>query len=447
MKKSRKYTVLICLIMATVMLFSGCGNEKTKITQTETVQTQNSADETNGGVSDGNEPDSKTGEDENAPFDTTTSHDGKLKIHFIDVGQGDSIFVELPNGKTMLIDAGPSASVAANYVKAKGYGRIDYIVATHPDADHITGMPDVLNNFAVGTFYMPEKEHTTKIFDEMLNAVASNGCSAQYAVFGKKIEDTNDLKVYFVSPVKSYSDNNACSAVVKIEYKEVSALFTGDADYTAESDMLASGADLNADILKVGHHGSKTSTSDAFLKAVSPKDAIISVGAGNKYSHPTNEVLSALGSANINVYRTDEVGTIVVESDGVSYTIDKNKSQIKPNAPPSANGTTTSSNSGGVEKGNVSAAGAAQAKNSQNSQNAQSSQSGQSAKKSQDAQNLQNGQSGQSVQNNSAVVYRTKTGSKYHRAGCSYLKSSIQTTVSQAKSMGLTPCSRCKPPQ
>lgn len=336
---------------------------------------------------------------------TPGSKSGILNVHFIDVVQGDAIFIELPNDKTMLIDAGPSSGIVPNYIKSKGHNDIDYVIATHPDADHINGMPEVLDTFKVGTFYMPEKEHTTNVFSRMLDAISNNGCVAEYAFAGENIIDTNELKVYFVGPVKIYGDNNACSAVVKLEYKQKSLLFTGDAEHSSENDMIKAGYDLSADILKVGHHGSSSSSSPEFIKAVSPKDAIISVGENNQYGHPTNEVLAMLSNAGVNVYRTDIVGTIVITSDGTSYTIDKIKSTVQPNAPPQTN----------------------------NTQNITS--------------NNNNTQQETTMQNSSAIVYRTKTGSKYHNAGCSYLKSSIETTVSEAKSMGLTPCSRCNPPQ
>lgn len=171
--------------------------------------------------------------------------------------------------------------------------------------------------------------------------------------------------------------------------------------------MIAAGYDLSADILKVGHHGNSSSSSPAFIKAVNPKDAIISVGENNRYGHPTDEVLAILNNADINIYRTDEVGTIIVVSDGITYTIDKNKSSVQINAPPAETSSTESTVVPDVPL------------TEQETQ----------------------------TQNNTATVYRTKTGSKYHSAGCSYLKSSIQTTVSEAKSMGLTPCSRCNPPQ
>ena len=245
--------------------------------------------------------------------------DPSLRIHFIDVGQGDSIFFELPDGETLLIDAGPSTGIVNNYIKNLGYSSITYVVATHPDADHISGMPEILNSFPVNKFYMPEKEHTTKIFESMLNAVAANGCDAIYARAGNSIIQTDTLSIQFISPAKSYSDNNNASAVVRLTYKNNSFLFMGDAEVSAEKDILNAGYDVSADVIKIAHHGSNTSTSDLFIKEVNPKYAVISVGSNNRYGHPTSNVLSILTANNVEVYRTDEVGTIVFICDGNTY--------------------------------------------------------------------------------------------------------------------------------
>lgn len=328
-----------------------------------------------------------------------TPINGELKVHFIDVGQGDATFIELPNDKTMLIDAGPSDREVTDYIKSNGYDSIDYVIATHPDADHINGMPEILNTFKVGTFYMPEKEHTTAIFEKTLDSITENGCKTKYAVAGKNIIDKDELKIYFVGPVEKYNDNNACSAVVKLEYKQTSFLFTGDADHTSESDMLKGNYDLSADILKVGHHGSSSSSSVEFINAVRPKDAIISVGA-NSYGHPTDEVLNILSNVGASIYRTDDVGTITVTSDGAIYTIDKASSPINPP----------------IEETNDSA--------------------------------QDNTQGNAQEDTTTVTVYITRTGTKYHSAGCSYLKSSsIEITLDEAKADGLTPCSRCNPPE
>ncbi|MBQ7901556.1 MAG: MBL fold metallo-hydrolase, partial [Clostridia bacterium] len=242
----------------------------------------------------------------------------KMTVHFIDVGQGDSIFVQLPNGETLLIDAGPVQDVVNSYINGLGYDRITYVVATHPDADHIGGMPQVLDEFTVGKFYMPDKVHTTQLFEKMLDSLENNGCAVNVAQSGVVIADNGQFSVKIVAPVKSYSDNNNCSAVVMLEYDEISFLFTGDIEAVAESDIINSGADIDADVLKIAHHGSNSSTSEEFLDKTSPEIAVISVGGDNKYGHPSTEVVSRLNTRYIPCYTTAQSGTILITSDGKS---------------------------------------------------------------------------------------------------------------------------------
>ena len=400
----KKSVVLLMTVLILSFMFAGCSQDGSK-TSTQGVISTSTTPENPNIVDTAGLKDTPSNASSTSSESPTTSINGVMKVHFVDVGQGDATFIELPNEETILIDGGPSKEVVADYIKNLGYNSVTYVIATHPDADHITGLPEVLNNFSVQKFYMPEKEHTTQIFEKMLDSIASNGCEAIYAFAGKSIIDTTNLKVSFVGPTKQYTDNNAASAVIKLVYNGNSFLFTGDADYTSEKDMITEGYNLTADVLKVGHHGSNTSTSEVFLKAVNPKIAVISVGASNSYGHPTQEVLALLNEYKLDIYRTDEVGTVIVECDGVNYTIEQLKSIIQANAPP----TPASTPSTVIEENNV--------------------------------------KTETSTTNNPAVVYRTKTGSKYHNAGCSYLKSSIETTISEAQSMGLTPCSRCNPPK
>lgn len=333
----------------------------------------------------------------------TVPDSGVLKVHFIDVGQGDSIFAELPNGETLLIDGGPKENTVADYISSLGYNHINYVTATHPDADHITGLPRVLETMVVDIFYMPEKEHTTQIFEKMLNAVAANGCNAVYAHAGGKIIDSDILKMNFIAPINPSNDNNKMSAVIKLVYKNSSFLFTGDADFDEEYDILNSGYDVHADVLKIGHHGSASSTSELFLQNVNPTYAVISAGKNNRYNHPTEQVLSLLSSYNINVFRTDTQGTVIFESNGFDYTTSTHNTYVKP---------TIAETYTKPETPSYSYTPPATSEN----------------------------------QNTSQTVYRSKTGEKYHRDGCQYLKKSkIAITVSEAQNLGLTPCSKCKP--
>lgn len=344
----------------------------------------------------------------------TVPDSGLLRVHFIDVGQGDSIFAELPNGETLLIDGGPYDVTAADYISSLGYSHINYVVATHPDADHITGLIQVLEKMTVDIFYIPEKEHTTQAFEQLLNAVTANGCNAVYARAGGRIIDADILSLSFIAPVNESDDNNSMSAVVRLVYKNNSFLFTGDADFAEESDILASGCEVKADVLKVGHHGSETSTSEEFLGRVNPQYAVISVGK-NSYGHPTERVLSLLEQNNVTIFRTDEVGTIMFDCDGSNYTIRVYDYSDEPSAepdytPPAAEPSYAPSDNSSYTP------------------------------------SYKPSYTPPANENTSQTVYRTKTGEKYHRDGCQYLKKSkIPVTVAEAQSMGLTPCSKCKP--
>jgi competence protein ComEC len=246
----------------------------------------------------------------------------ELAVHFLDVGQGDSILIQFPNDSVMLIDAGPDRSGAPviSYLKQQGVKKIDYLVATHPHADHIGGMAAVIKEFDISKVYMPKVTHTTKTFEDMLLSIKKKGLKITPARAGLNIfEQDGCLQATFTAPCSSgYDSLNNYSAVVKIQYGSTSFLLTGDAEDLSEKEMLASGMNLQADVLKVGHHGSSSSTTPAFLKSVSPEYAVILVGAANDYGHPHQETLDNLADAGVIIYRTDEEGTIIFVSDGMS---------------------------------------------------------------------------------------------------------------------------------
>ena len=332
-----------------------------------------------------------------------TSNYGLMRVHFIDVGQADSAFIELGNGQTMLIDAGRSgnASTIVNYIKGLQYETIDYVVASHPHDDHIGGMATVLDIFNIGKMYMPKQAHTITAFTNMLNVIENKNIELYTAKAGTSILSSGIIDIDVLAPFADSDSNlNNVSAVVRITYGKTVMLFTGDAEHVIENQLLNSGID--ADVLKVGHHGAGSASSSSFIKAVSPEVAVISVGEGNSYGHPHADTLAILNEVGSNIYRTDEQGTIVVTADqSKKITVNKKASTVKENAPPVVVQTPSD--------------------------------------KVQDEPSVSD--------NQSQVVYRTRTGKKYHRAGCSYLKSIIETTVSEAQSMGLGPCSRCNPPR
>lgn len=239
-----------------------------------------------------------------------------LKVHFIDVGQGDAVFLEFPDGETMLIDAGEKeyGSAVSEYIKNLGYNTVSYIIGTHPHSDHIGGLAQIIRGFDIGSVYMPKASSTTKTFEDLLGAIKDKGLLINTAKAGVVIIDNDNLKAEVLSPVKDeYTDLNDYSVVLKITYINNSFLFTGDAEAGVEADI---NDELSADVLKVGHHGSSTSSSMTFLKKVSPKYAVISCGSGNKYGHPHTEVINRFEKLNVTILRTDIHGNIVLTSDG-----------------------------------------------------------------------------------------------------------------------------------
>lgn len=250
--------------------------------------------------------------------------DGDLKVNFIDVGQGDSIFIELPNDKGMLIDAGENseADKVINYIKNTGYEKIDYVVGTHPHTDHIGGLAKVIDNFDIGKIYMPKAISSSKTYENLLTTIKDNGLSVKTAKAGVNIINDGDLKVDIIAPVQSYSDLNNNSAVIKLVYKNRSFLFMGDAEVASENDIKES---VLSDVIKVGHHGSDSSSSVEFVNKVGAKYAIISVGENNIYNHPYQEILKRWQENGAKIYRTDLDGDIVIISDGDKINVTTSK--------------------------------------------------------------------------------------------------------------------------
>lgn len=248
-----------------------------------------------------------------------------LSIHFFDCGQADSALVCLPDGRFMLIDGGTRAfgNELCEKLRALGCQKVDIVVATHPHADHIGGLVEVLHSFEVGVFYMPNVVHTTKTFEDMLCALEENGCECEYISRGTQIL-SGEVSCVAISPEeKKYKRLNNTSAVLRLCYRDFSALLAGDAEATAEADMLEAAVVEKSDVLKVAHHGSATSSSEEFLKTVRPETAVISLGKDNEYGFPSQVVTERLKNLGTKIYRTDLSGEIIIETDGYVYKINK----------------------------------------------------------------------------------------------------------------------------
>ena len=256
-----------------------------------------------------------------------------LDAYFIDVGQGDSILLVSPNGKTMLIDAGESTAMYSvrSVLKRLKIKKLDAVIATHPHSDHIGGMPAILRSFEVASFYMPDVSNPSAAYSDMTSALNGASLRVNYLSADRTptIEWDEDVTIEVLSPFEdvAYQSINNYSAIIRVTYGDTSILLTGDAEgdgvYSAEYTALARNTEdkFRCTVLKVPHHGSLSSLSDAFLSAASPDYAVISVGSGNDYGHPHQSTLNKLKSNDIKVFRTDLMGTLHVSMDGENTTI------------------------------------------------------------------------------------------------------------------------------
>lgn len=255
----------------------------------------------------------------------TSNYKNQMTIHYIDVGQGDCILIQV-NNKNLLIDSGPSSNRKSllDYLENLNIKKLDYIIATHPHEDHIGNMDTIIRRYNIGSFYSPKVTHSSTTFENMISSLVDKNLKINIlnrGVTGINLGENTSVSVY--SPLENlYSDNlNDYSPIIKITFLNNSFLFTGDAEISTENTVLSQNENLKCDILKIGHHGSSTSTSPDFITAVNPSVAIISVGKNNSYGHPTPETLSRLNSLNIKTIRTDINGSIIAISDGKNINI------------------------------------------------------------------------------------------------------------------------------
>ena len=244
--------------------------------------------------------------------------DGQMTVHFIDVGQGDSILIQCGT-HAMLIDAGDNScgTKVQAYLKNKGVAKLDYVIGTHPDSDHIGGLDVIIYKFDCENVMMPDCEKKTNTYRDVISAMKEKNYINTLPEVGKKYK-LGDAEFTILAPSKKYEDANNNSISIILQYGDRRFLFTGDAEEEEEQDIVNAGISIDCDVYKAGHHGSRTSSSEELLNAASPAFAVISCGEGNSYGHPHARTLNEFRQRGIQVFRTDEQGTIEAVTDGVT---------------------------------------------------------------------------------------------------------------------------------
>lgn len=330
-KSGKRHNKLLAPLLALIVLLAACssqgGDNAPDSRQKEAVQTEETSAETAAtdeirmdGQLTGDMLMQPSGDTEGEAADPDGYSQEPLEVHYIDVGQGSATL--LKSGRhAMLIDTGDSdqGTKIQLYLTKQGVENLDYLVLTHPDADHIGGAPVIITKFGIGQLFLSNYEKDNKTTQKVREAMQYKGLTASDCQVG----DTYTLgnaSFTILAPVKEYADSNNASIALMVQNGNNRFLFTGDCEAEAEADMAASQADLHADVYLAGHHGSDTASSQAFMDAVSPTYAVISCGEGNSYGHPHAEVLNRFRSMGIQVFRTDEQGSVIAESDGTGIT-------------------------------------------------------------------------------------------------------------------------------
>ncbi len=250
-----------------------------------------------------------------------------FEIHFIDVGQGDCILIK-NNNEYALIDAGNNeyGDIVVKYLKNQNIENLKYIFATHGDSDHIGGLDVVINELDFDKIFYPKQVKTTQTFIEFAQAIKNKNKQIDEPVIDNVMYLGEDAKITILSPEKKeYEESNNYSIVLKLDYYNNSFIFMGDAERDIENYLLNKNIDLKCDLIKLGHHGSNSSSTYNFIKKVNPEYAVITVGLNNEYNHPSQKVLNRLNNLDIDIYRTDESGNIIVKSDGTNISIEKER--------------------------------------------------------------------------------------------------------------------------
>ena len=389
-----------------------------------------------------------------APKPAFASNPDQMEVHFIDVGQGDATLVTC-GGHAMLIDTGDDAKGTAiqNYLQKQKITRLDYLILTHPDADHIGGAPVIITKFDIGKVFVSNFEKDNKTYQKLIQSLDDK----QIKALTPRVNSQYTLgtaNITILAPGKSYDNPNDASIALLLKNGTRSFMFTGDAGEDAEKDILKTGIDISADVYKVGHHGSKYSTSKDFFNAVDPFYAVISCGENNSYGHPHAETLNTLRTSGVMVYRTDESGTIIASTDGKSISFNVPASESWKAGEPTGGG------SGSSAKSTAPAKTTSSAQTQQTAPTAASpieapADAGQTAESAAPPQRetapaVEEApqDSAPPVTNGLTYVLNVKT-KKFHRPTCHSLPTTNRQDSSESResiiSQGYDPCKKCNP--
>ncbi len=357
-----------------------------------------------------------------------------LEVHYIDVGQGDATLIKC-GGSAMLIDAGENdkGTFVQNYISKQGVKSLEYLIVTHPDSDHCGGADVIINKYDIDTIIMPDYAKDTQSYRDVIQALDHKRYKITSPVVGT-VYQLGDAEFTVIAPSqKDYGDEaNNYSVGIILEHGDKKFVFTGDAEEEAEADMLRNRMDLSADVLKVGHHGSKTSSSEAFIDAVSPEYAVISCEENNEYGHPHSATLNILRSAKIKVFCTDEQGSLAAVSDGKEITWNAAPSDTWKAGEPVGSGT-----------GKTLSAASAEKVSGEKMQTAEVQKNQYAAPAIEEEQAL-------AVQDTQGLTYvlNVKT-KKFHKPTCGSLPTTNRSdsTLSRDEIMaqGYVPCKKCNP--
>lgn len=396
-----------------------------------------------------------------APVPVSASGPDRMEVHFMDVGQGDATLITC-GSHAMLIDAGDDTKGTAiqNYLQKQKITKLDYLVLTHPDTDHIGGAPVIITKFNIGSVFVSNFEKDNATYRKLVQSLDDKRIKALTPKVNSKYT-LGTANITILAPGRSYDNPNDASIALLLKNGSRSFLFTGDAGEDAEKDILKTGIDVSADVYKVGHHGSKYSTSQDFFEAVNPFYAVISCGEGNSYGHPHAETLNTLRTNGVMVYRTDEAGTVIASTDGKSISFNVPASESWKSGEPT--GSADSSAKSTVKPKTASSAQTKETAPTAPAQSETPAASGQAAapaaseqapataqpqKESAPAIEEKSQESAPPVTNGLTYVLNVKT-KKFHRPTCSSLPTTNRQDSSESResiiAQGYVPCKRCNP--